>query len=237
MPHMNDRKGQIDEHHLAREQPFLLQLDQTPGSATSSGPPNVLRMAAGLTGVGVVVFIVATIVAHLARTDLNPLVEPVSLYCLGDTGWIMTVAKVAVGLAGLSVLASSRGLSIAGRVSLALWAAMSLAATAFPMDAPGARRGPRPASSTNGLVSTSCSRSQRLCSSRGRSSAVTTAFGGGGHARARRPDRQRHLARPLYGRLAQPRPWQAAARRLVDVAHLARHAADGGSCRPHRRRP
>ena len=114
------------------------QLDQPPRTATTSGPPQMLRMAAGLTGVGVVIFIVATIAAHLARTDLNPLIDPVSLYSLGDTGWIMTTGKVAVGLAGLSVLASSRGLSIAGRVSLALWATMSLTATAFPMDAPGA---------------------------------------------------------------------------------------------------
>jgi Protein of unknown function (DUF998) len=109
----------------------------TPETPSAALPPRRLPMAALITLVGVLVFIIATIAAHLVRTDLNPLIEPVSLYALGGTGWIMTTAKTAVGLAGLAVAASARGLSVPGRVCLALWAVMSLTATLFPMDAPG----------------------------------------------------------------------------------------------------
>ena len=89
------------------------------------------------TAAGVVVFLAATIAVHLARTDLNLLSDPVSRYALGATGWLMTTAFVAAGLAGLLVVASAQKLSITGSVFLTLWAAGAFAGAAFPMDAPG----------------------------------------------------------------------------------------------------
>jgi hypothetical protein len=85
----------------------------TPEMSSLNRPTGLLPLVALVTVVvGVALFIMATIAAHLVRTDLNPLIEPLSLYALGATGWIMTTAKTAVGLAGLAVAASARGLFI-----------------------------------------------------------------------------------------------------------------------------
>jgi Protein of unknown function (DUF998) len=114
---------------LAHPRPVL-------GSNTPTGRPAMPLTGYG-TAAGVVVFLAATIAVHLARTDLNLLSDPVSLYALGATGWLMTTAVVAAGLAGLLVVASAQKLSIAGSVFLTLWATGAFAGSAFPMDAPG----------------------------------------------------------------------------------------------------
>jgi uncharacterized protein len=106
-------------------------------STITARTPGGAGLASSVTTTGAVVFVVATIAVHLFRMDLNPLRDPVSLYALGEGGWLQSVALIAVGLAGLSVVGSSGGLSVFGRTSLALWAAGSLAAAAFRMDAPG----------------------------------------------------------------------------------------------------
>jgi hypothetical protein len=107
-------------------------------STTTARPGGRLAVLGWVTTTGVVVFLVSTIVVHLVRSDLDPVVDPASLYALGAAGWLWATALVAVGLAGLSVVASAEGLSVVGRASLAIWAVGSFTAAAFPMDAPGA---------------------------------------------------------------------------------------------------
>ena len=88
-----------------------------------------------VTTVGVGVFVLATIAAHLAHPELSPLVEPVSLYAHGAGGWLMATAFIAIGLTGLWISAVATGLTRAGRACLALWSAGALAGAAFPIDA------------------------------------------------------------------------------------------------------
>jgi Protein of unknown function (DUF998) len=88
-----------------------------------------------VTTVGVGVFVLATIAAHLAHPELSPLVEPVSLYARGAGGWLMATAFIAIGLTGLWISAVATGLTRAGRACLALWSAGALAGAAFPIDA------------------------------------------------------------------------------------------------------
>jgi hypothetical protein len=106
-------------------------------SVTTEGPAGSLAVLGWVATTGVIVFVVATIGVHLLRPDLDPVVDPVSLYALGAWGWLWATALVAVGLAGLSVVASAEGLSVVGRASLAIWAVGGFTAAVFPMDAPG----------------------------------------------------------------------------------------------------
>jgi hypothetical protein len=90
-----------------------------------------------VTWIGIAVFVITTAVAHLVRTELDPLTEPISLYAHGEAGWLITVALLSIGAAGLAVAAAARSLSVVGRGFLAIWALMSMAAAVFPIDAPG----------------------------------------------------------------------------------------------------
>jgi Protein of unknown function (DUF998) len=90
-----------------------------------------------VTTVGVGVFVAATIAAQFAHPELNPRVEPVSLYAVGAGGWLMTTAFISVGLVGLWITAVATGFTRAGRACLALWSVGALAGAAFPIDAAG----------------------------------------------------------------------------------------------------
>jgi hypothetical protein len=99
---------------------------------------SMMALTVPVTTVGVGGFVAMTIVAHLAHPDLDPLVEPVSLYARGAGGWSMATAFIIIGLTGLWITAVTTGFTPVGRACLALWSVGALAGATFPIDASGA---------------------------------------------------------------------------------------------------
>jgi hypothetical protein len=94
--------------------------------------------------VGVAYFVVAIVVLHVLRSDLNPIQRPTSEYAVGPYGWLMTSAFFSMSVAswalvmglyqGVSQPARSRiGLGLMG-----LWGVGLLIAMLFPIDLDGA---------------------------------------------------------------------------------------------------
>lgn len=72
--------------------------------------------------VGVAMWVVIVAVLHLIKSELDPVETYVSDYAIGENGWLMTVAFLAVGLGTLAVAAGLlKTLRPGKRVKLSVW--------------------------------------------------------------------------------------------------------------------
>ncbi len=95
---------------------------------------------------GLLWFVIAAVVMHGIRSDLDPVTSQMSLYLIGESGGLLQSAYAALGLAmcGLALAlyrASPSNTRSAAPLLLFVLAAVSLTVTAFAwMDMPGADR-------------------------------------------------------------------------------------------------
>jgi hypothetical protein len=54
--------------------------------------------------VGVVYFVVAIVILHVLRPDLNPIQRPTSEYAVGPYGWLMTSAFFSMSVASWALI-------------------------------------------------------------------------------------------------------------------------------------
>ena len=105
--------------------------------------PRVSRLWPALATAGIAWFVVAAIALHLLRPELDPVASQMSRYLVGDRGWLLQSAYVALGAAmvglafGLYRMLSPSARS-AAPLLLSVLGAASLATTACAaMDLPG----------------------------------------------------------------------------------------------------
>jgi hypothetical protein len=111
-------------------------------SLTTAAPPEareVSPQAATFAHAVSVGFLVTFALAHLARPDLDPSWQPISVYALGGRGWLMTLAFLVWGLAPIVSFVALRPhvRTRGGRIGLAcllIGASGPLLAAIFPMD-------------------------------------------------------------------------------------------------------
>jgi hypothetical protein len=93
-----------------------------------------------LTIVGIASYLLNLAALHFLRTDVNPMVEPVSNYAVGAYGFLSTAANIGSGLAalaltlGLYLSIASPGRSRVGLFLLGLFGVSELLAAIFPID-------------------------------------------------------------------------------------------------------
>jgi hypothetical protein len=93
-----------------------------------------------LTIVGIAGYLLNLAALHFLRTDVNPMVEPVSNYAVGAYGFLSTAANIGSGLAalaltlGLYLSIASPGRSRVGLFLLGLFGVSELLAAIFPID-------------------------------------------------------------------------------------------------------
>jgi Protein of unknown function (DUF998) len=93
-----------------------------------------------LTIVGIAGYLLNLAALHFLRTDVNPVVEPVSNYAVGAYGFLSTAANIGGGLAalaltlGLYLSIASPGRSRVGLFLLGLFGVSELLAAIFPID-------------------------------------------------------------------------------------------------------
>ena len=93
-----------------------------------------------LTIVGIAGYLLNLAALHFLRTDVNPIVEPVSNYAVGAYGFLSTAANIGSGLAalaltlGLYLSIASPGRSRVGLFLLGLFGVSELLAAIFPID-------------------------------------------------------------------------------------------------------
>ena len=93
-----------------------------------------------LTIVGIAGYLLNLAALHFLRTDVNPLVEPVSNYAVGAYGFLSTAANIGSGLAalaltlGLYLSIASPSRSRVGLFLLGLFGVSELLAAIFPID-------------------------------------------------------------------------------------------------------
>jgi hypothetical protein len=97
-------------------------------------------LLAFLTIVGIASYLLNLAALHFLRTDVNPMVEPVSNYAVGAYGFLSTAANIGSGLAalaltlGLYLSIASPGRSRVGLFLLGLFGVSELLAAIFPID-------------------------------------------------------------------------------------------------------
>src|SRR5215212_11798205 len=90
--------------------------------------------------VGIAGYLLNLAALHFLRTDVNPMVEPVSNYAVGAYGFLSTAANIGSGLAalaltlGLYLSIASPGRSRVGLFLLGLFGVSELLAAIFPID-------------------------------------------------------------------------------------------------------
>ena len=90
--------------------------------------------------VGIAGYLLNLAALHFLRTDVNPMVEPVSNYAVGAYGFLSTAANIGGGLAalaltlGLYLSIASPGRSRVGLFLLGLFGVSELLAAIFPID-------------------------------------------------------------------------------------------------------
>ena len=93
-----------------------------------------------LTIVGIAGYLLNLAALHFLRTDVNPMVEPVSNYAVGAYGFLSTAANIGSGLAalaltlGLYLSIASPARSRVGLFLLGLFGVSELLAAIFPID-------------------------------------------------------------------------------------------------------
>jgi hypothetical protein len=93
-----------------------------------------------LTIVGIAGYLLNLAALHFLRTDVNPMVEPVSNYAVGAYGFLSTAANIGSGSAalaltfGLYLSIASPGRSRVGLFLLGLFGVSELLAAIFPID-------------------------------------------------------------------------------------------------------
>ncbi len=93
-----------------------------------------------LTIMGIAGYLSNLAALHFLRTDVNPMVEPVSNYAVGAYGFLSTAANIGSGLAalaltlGLYLSIASPGRSRVGLFLLGLFGVSELQAAIFPID-------------------------------------------------------------------------------------------------------
>jgi hypothetical protein len=98
-----------------------------PGLKTSKRTASIATVAL----VGVAYFVVAIVVLHVLRSDLNPIQRPTSEYAVGPYGWLMTSAFFSMSVASWAlVIGLSQGVarpaqSRIGLGLLGLWGSVS----------------------------------------------------------------------------------------------------------------
>jgi hypothetical protein len=87
-------------------------------------------------------FILAILVLHILAPGLNPMVSGISYYALSDYGFLLSLAVLLIGVAGITLSvalwpAARSTAEKAGLVLLIAWGLSSALAGLFPIDAPG----------------------------------------------------------------------------------------------------
>ena len=106
----------------------------------SQGRARMTMFLALLTIVGIADYLLNIAALHFLRTDVNPIVEPVSNYAVGAYGFLSTAANIGSGLAalaltlGLYLSIASPGRSRVGLFLLGLFGVSELLAAIFPID-------------------------------------------------------------------------------------------------------
>jgi Protein of unknown function (DUF998) len=94
--------------------------------------------------VSVGLFVVLVGALHILRPETNPMTRAVSYYALGSYGFLMSIAFLLSGLAGIALTgglfhASAKGhRSTTGLILLGIWSVTLALLALFPLDAPGA---------------------------------------------------------------------------------------------------
>jgi hypothetical protein len=111
----------------------------SPSERDLSGPRPITFAPIGVAAVSLGVFVIALLALHVLRTDLNPVADFVSEYAVGDSGALMVIALLAMGLASLALIAGLRAAlpgharSRAGMILIGVWAAGTPVLAAFPI--------------------------------------------------------------------------------------------------------
>ena len=125
---------------------MLTKLTDTNKAATmmeSQGRLRVAALLALLAIVGIAGYLLNVAALHFLRSDVNPLLEPVSNYAVGPYGSLLTAADIGSGLAalaltfGLYLTVAPPGRSYVGLFLLALYGVSVLLAGIFPIDVGG----------------------------------------------------------------------------------------------------
>src|SRR5687768_17196097 len=105
-----------------------------------------MKQLATLALISIMYFVVAIVILHFLRPDLNPINRPTSEYALGPYGFLMTTAFFSMSVASLSlVIGLYKGISPPARsriglILLGIWGVGVLVAMSFPIDPEGTER-------------------------------------------------------------------------------------------------
>ena len=79
------------------------ETNQATAVVESQGRSRVTMILALLTIGGIATFLFNLTALHFLRTDVNPVLEPISNYAVGPYGFLFTAADIGLGLAALAL--------------------------------------------------------------------------------------------------------------------------------------
>jgi hypothetical protein len=81
--------------------------------------------------VGVVVFALSVVALHILDTDVSVVNEPISIYSLGEYGWLSQAGTIAMGVGLIGIALGLRGTLMPGKRVTASWALMLIGGLGF----------------------------------------------------------------------------------------------------------
>jgi hypothetical protein len=121
----------------------LTSANQESTMMESQGRSRMTMVLALLTIIGIAVYLLNLAALHFLRPDVNPVLEPMSIYAVGPYGFLLTAADIGGGLAalaltlGLYLSIAPPGRSYVGLFLLGLYGVSVLLAGIFPIDVGG----------------------------------------------------------------------------------------------------